>query len=67
VSGATGILYAARALKVLWALGIEAHLIVSPGSAPEAGVRNGLQQGGLASLADHVYNINDLGGPMSFL
>jgi 4-hydroxy-3-polyprenylbenzoate decarboxylase len=31
VTGATGIVYAARALKVLRSIGIETHLIVSRG------------------------------------
>lgn len=65
VSGATGIVYAARALTVLRSLGIETHLIVSRAADLTRAYETDLSKEELASLADHVYNINDVGAPMS--
>jgi flavin prenyltransferase len=60
ISGATGIVYAARALTVLRSLGIETHLIVSRAADLTRAYETDLSKEDLASLTDHVYNINDV-------
>jgi 4-hydroxy-3-polyprenylbenzoate decarboxylase len=65
VTGATGIVYAARALKVLRSIGIETHLIVSRAGQVTRAYETDLSKADLASLADHVYAIMDMGAPVS--
>jgi flavin prenyltransferase len=65
VTGATGIVYGVRALKVLHSLGVETHLIVSRAAELTRSYETDLTKEGLAALADHVYGIMDVGAPIS--
>jgi 4-hydroxy-3-polyprenylbenzoate decarboxylase len=65
VTGATGIVYAVRALALLRSLNIETHLIVSRAADLTRAYETDFTREALASLADHVYHINDVGAPMS--
>ncbi|HUY91423.1 MAG TPA: UbiX family flavin prenyltransferase [Pirellulales bacterium] len=65
VSGATGIVYAVRALEVLRALGIETHLVVSRAADLTRAYETDLSKEDLAGLADYVYNVADVGAPIS--
>jgi len=65
ISGATGVVYAVRALQVLRSLDIETHLIVSRAAELTRAYETDLTREDLNGLADHVYNIKDVGAPMS--
>jgi 4-hydroxy-3-polyprenylbenzoate decarboxylase len=65
VSGATGIVYAERALKVLRTAGIETHLVVSRAADMTRAYETDLSREALEALADHVYNVKDVGAPIA--
>lgn len=65
VSGATGFVYAIRALAVLRAIGIETHLIVSRAAELTRSYETDLNKEQFAALADYSYNIMDVGAPVS--
>lgn len=65
VSGATGLVYAARALEILRSLNVETHLIVSRAAELMRTYESALSRKDLEKLADVVYPINDVGAPIS--
>jgi 4-hydroxy-3-polyprenylbenzoate decarboxylase len=65
ITGATGIVYAVRALEVLRALGVETHLVISRAAELTRAYETDLSKEDLAALADHVYNVSDVGAPIS--
>ncbi|OBG78302.1 MULTISPECIES: UbiX family flavin prenyltransferase [unclassified Mycobacterium] len=65
VTGATGIVYGARALDVLRSVGVETHLIVTRAGHLTRAYETDLSREDLEARADHVYNVNDVGAPMS--
>jgi flavin prenyltransferase len=65
VTGATGIVYGARALRVLRTLGIETHLVVSRAAELTRELETDLSREDLAALADFHYSIADVGAPIS--
>ena len=65
ITGATGIVYAVRALEVLRALGVETHLVVSRAAELTRAYETDLSREELAALADHVYNVTDVGAPIA--
>jgi 4-hydroxy-3-polyprenylbenzoate decarboxylase len=65
ITGATGIVYGARALDILRAQGIETHLIVTRAAGLTRAYETDLSRQDLEARADHVYNVTDVGAPMS--
>jgi flavin prenyltransferase len=65
VTGATGIVYGARALDILRSVGIETHLIVTRAAGLTRAYETDLSRHDLDARADFVYNVNDVGAPMS--
>lgn len=65
VSGATGIVYAVRALDVLRTLRIETHLVVSRAAELTRAYETDLTRAELAGRADHVWAPTDLAAPPS--
>ena len=65
VSGASGAIYARRALEALKAAGIESHLVVSKAAEMAIAYELGEKAKGLAALADHAYAISDVGAPIA--
>lgn len=65
VSGATGIVYAVRALDVLRSVGIESHLVVSRAAQLTRAYETDLSRAELEARADHVYNVADVGAPIA--
>jgi flavin prenyltransferase len=65
VSGATGIVYASRALEVLRSLGIETHLVVSRAAERTRAYETDMSKEQFAALADHVYAITDVGAAIA--
>jgi 4-hydroxy-3-polyprenylbenzoate decarboxylase len=65
ITGATGIVYGARALDLLRKLGIETHLIVTQAAELTRAYETDLTKSDLEGRADHVYSVNDVGAPMS--
>lgn len=65
VSGATGIVYAARALEVLRSLKIETHLVMSKPADLMRAYESALSRKDLEKLADVVHPIADVAAPIS--
>lgn len=65
ISGATGLVYAARALEVLRSLNVETHLIVSRAAELMRAYESALSRKDLEKLADVVHPISDVGAPIS--
>lgn len=65
VTGATGIVYAVRALDVLHELGVETHLVVSKAGDLTRAYETDLSRKELADRADHVWALSDVGAPLS--
>lgn len=65
VSGATGVVYAVRALQILRSLDIETHLIVTRAAELTRAYETDLSREDLDAMADFVHNIHDVGAPMS--
>ena len=65
VTGASGIVYAKRALEMLKIAGVETHLVIS--RAAEMTLRYELDMSAdeLANMASHRYAIGDVGAPIS--
>ncbi len=65
VSGASGIVYAARALEMLRSVKVETHLVVSRSAELMRAYESALSRTDLEALADVVYSINDVGAPIA--
>ncbi|MBU6529629.1 UbiX family flavin prenyltransferase [Streptomyces mayonensis] len=65
VTGATGIVYAVRALDILRELGIESHLVVSKSAALTRAYETDLSKDDLEGRADVVHHHTDVGAPLS--
>jgi 4-hydroxy-3-polyprenylbenzoate decarboxylase len=65
VSGASGAIYARRALESMRAAGVETHLVVSRAAEMAIAYELGEKARDLASLADHAYAIQDVGAAIS--
>ena len=65
ISGASGIVYGVRALRLLRELGVETHLVVSQAGRLTAKYEMDLDPQALADLADHSYGAQDVGAPIS--
>src|ERR1700687_5652300 len=65
VSGATGLVYAVRALEVLRSLNVETHLVVSRAAELMRSYESALTRKDLDKLADGVHPVNDVGAPIS--
>jgi 4-hydroxy-3-polyprenylbenzoate decarboxylase len=65
VTGATGLIYAVRALEVLRSIGVETHLVVSRAAHLVRSYETDLGKVELESLADHAYPAADVGAPPS--
>lgn len=65
ITGATGIVYGARALDILRSVGVETHLIVTRAAHLTRAYETDLTKEDLEARADHVYSVTDVGAPMS--
>ncbi|ODT99541.1 MAG: aromatic acid decarboxylase [Planctomycetes bacterium SCN 63-9] len=65
VTGATGIVYAVRALEMLRSIGIETHLVVSRAAELTREYETDLAKDDLAAMADHAYGIMDVAAPIA--
>ncbi|BDB42669.1 flavoprotein [Mycobacterium kiyosense] len=65
ITGATGIVYGARALDILRSVGIETHLIVTRAAGLTREYETDLTRQDLEARADHVYNVTDVGAPLA--
>mgnify|MGYP001467995278 CR=1 FL=1 len=65
VTGASGAVYAQRALAALRDTDVETHLILSRASEMTIRYELGLSAADFADLADHRYAIGDVGAPVS--
>lgn len=65
ITGATGIVYAVRALEVLRSLGIETHLVVTKAAELSRAYETDLTKQDLAERADYVWALSDVGAPLA--
>jgi flavin prenyltransferase len=65
VSGATGVVYAVRALEVLRTLGIETHLVMSKPADLMRAYESDISRKDLEALADVVHPVADVVAPIS--
>lgn len=65
VSGASGAIYARRALEALKAAGLETHLVISKAAEMTMAYELGEKARDFAALADHTYAIGDVGAPIA--
>ncbi|GAB4524890.1 MAG: UbiX family flavin prenyltransferase [Amphiplicatus sp.] len=65
VSGASGAIYARRALEALAAAGVETHLVVSRAAEMTIGYELGEKLKDFAARADHHYAASDVGAPIA--
>jgi 4-hydroxy-3-polyprenylbenzoate decarboxylase len=65
VSGATGLVYAVRALEVLRSLDVETHLVMTKPAQLMRSYESALSREDLEALADVVYPGTDVGAPIS--
>lgn len=65
VSGASGAIYARRALEALKAAGVETHLVITKAAEMTIAYELGEKARDLAALADHAYAIGDVGAPIA--
>lgn len=64
-TGASGAIYAKRALEALRAAGVETHLVVSRAAEMTLRYELDMSANDLGEIADHRYGINDIGAPIS--
>ncbi|MEO0879325.1 MAG: UbiX family flavin prenyltransferase [Pseudomonadota bacterium] len=64
-SGASGQIYALRALEALGAAGLETHFVMSKAAAMTLAYELDLSPADMSAKADHSYAINDVGAPIS--
>jgi 4-hydroxy-3-polyprenylbenzoate decarboxylase len=65
VSGASGAVYAIRALDMLRDMGVETHLVVSQAGRMTVNYETGMDYAALAARATHHYGSKDVGAPIS--
>jgi len=65
VTGASGVVYAKRALEALREAGIETHLVISRAAEMTLRYELDMSAKGLCALADHHYAVGDIGAPIS--
>lgn len=65
VSGASGAVYAKRALEALREAGVETHLVVTRAAEMAMAYELGEKARAFSALSDHAYAIQDVGAPIS--
>lgn len=65
ITGATGIIYGIRALRVLRVIGVETHLVVSRAGEMTRAYETEMSREALHALADVVYPVNDVGAAIA--
>ena len=65
VTGASGVVYAEKALKTLREAGIETHLVLSKSAEMTIAYEMEQKAKDFAALADHHYAIGDVGAPIA--
>jgi 4-hydroxy-3-polyprenylbenzoate decarboxylase len=65
VSGASGSVYALRALEALAELGVESHMVASKAAEMTLSYETGLKPSELIARADFAYKMPDVGAPIA--
>lgn len=65
ISGASGVIYGVRLLKVLAQLGIETHLIITQAAMKTLLIETKYRIEELESTASHVYDVEDIDAPIA--
>ncbi|MCX8022454.1 MAG: UbiX family flavin prenyltransferase [Syntrophorhabdaceae bacterium] len=65
ISGATGVIYGVKMLKVLKSIGIETHLVISNSGLKNLYIETEYTKEDLESLASKVYDIDDIGSAIA--
>lgn len=64
MTGASGVVYGVRLLEVLREKNVEVHLVISEAAEKVIIHELGISRKDVEKLADHVYDVDDLGAPM---
>ena len=65
ISGASGIIYAVRLLKILRDLNVETHLVITRASEKVIEFETDRTKSEITTLATHYYDVDDLTSPIS--
>ena len=65
ISGATGVIYGVRLLKVLHEADVETHLVITQSAVKNLHIETDLTMSDLESLATVVYDVDDIGAAIA--
>ncbi len=65
ISGATGVIYGVRLLKVLHEANVETHLVITQSAVKNLHIETDLTMSDLESLATVVYDVDDIGAAIA--
>lgn len=65
ISGASGVVYGARALDACRDLGVESHLVMTKAAEMTLSYETGMKASTLIKKADHAYKLPDVGAPIA--
>jgi 4-hydroxy-3-polyprenylbenzoate decarboxylase len=63
ISGATGVIYGVRMLKVLHDAGVETHLVITQSAINNLHIETELKISDLEAMATVVYDVDDVAAP----
>jgi 4-hydroxy-3-polyprenylbenzoate decarboxylase len=65
ISGATGVIYGVRMLKVLQEAGVETHLVITQSAIKNLHIETELKMSDLEAMATVVYDVDDVGAAIA--
>jgi flavin prenyltransferase len=65
ISGATGVIYGVRLLKVLYEAGVETHLVITQSAVKNLQIETDLTMSDVESMATVVYDVDDVGAAIA--
>lgn len=65
ISGATGVIYGVRMLKVLQKAGVETHLVITQSAIKNLHIETDLKMSDLEAMAARVYDVDDVGAAIA--
>ena len=65
ISGATGVIYGVRLLKVLSEAGVETHLVITQSAVKNLHIETDLEMADLEAMASVTYNVDDVGAAIA--
>jgi len=65
ISGATGVVYGVRMLKVLFDIGVETHLVITSSAIKNLLIETEYTMADLEPFASTIYDVDDVGAPIA--